>query len=46
MTDNEEIQDYKLIMWIVFQAIIGILFGILMFLYRKEKRNYEKEVKF
>jgi len=42
----DEIQDYKFIMWIVFQGIIALLFAILFYFYRKEKRNYEKEVFF
>ena len=41
-----EIEDYKFIMWIVFQGIIVLLFMILYYAYRKEKRNYEKEVFF
>ena len=41
-----EIEDYKFIMWIVFQGIIVVLFMLLYYAYRKEKRNYEKEVVF
>lgn len=41
---SEEIQNYKFIIWIVFQIIIVILFVILLISYRRETKIYEKEV--
>lgn len=43
---ENEYEDYKFIMWIIFQGIIVLLFIVLYYAYRKEKRNYEKEVIF